>query len=402
MDSPFDHVCDGVVREGDYVRTLSVAEQQAYDHKQEVIRKRAAAYLRDSPGKKKSPTKAKLNTSAPAKMGGGGGILGGQSNGYTSSASVGERLGVDMSSVDSCWHSLTAGTWLGYKDSPICFGTVLSVNVPNNLVLMSVWREGDTAFTHVKKPLKMFELHTLKKLSGQEFSKECKRKVVNRLQQELRMRQDGMEVGAPFALTTFNNRVVNELLDTALGGEEEWESQRVSGILQSLGRITDEHGSTMSANDINQRSHIAHSPYNTRDVADSLSKSALASRGGSASHAGSGGGVPSKRGARIGGGSSRAHSALSERPGSRFSGNGSRTSTTKEAPRRPLRMKDIRRIPARGPAAYLNDPLPVIKPIADPFHSIRRSATEFANAGMQIKSQLDLPYTHSDEEDDDE
>lgn len=129
MDSPFDHVCDGVVREGDYVRTLSVSEQQAYDCKQEAMKKRASFYLHQSPSRGGNTTRQrpqdKLNTSAPAKMGSvpptttsGGG--------YTASTSVGERLGIDMNSVDSCWQSLTAGTWLGYKHSPICFGTVLS------------------------------------------------------------------------------------------------------------------------------------------------------------------------------------------------------------------------------------------------------------------------------------
>lgn len=406
LGSPFDHTCDSVVREGDYVRTLSAPEQVRYDNKQAVLKRRAEAYRREkrsssSQSTAGNTTHQQLNTSAPPKFAlGDNAPRHGTANhsasppvSFTDSPSVAERLGIDMTSVDACWGSITKGTWLGSKDVPVAYGTVLSVNVLNSLALVSVWREGDTTYTHVKKPLKMFPLHTLMKLSPQEFNAACKKKVVSRLQQELRMRQDGVEVGAPFALTTFNNRVVGDLLDSALVEEEDekWETKRVSGVLEALGRVTEGNSTTSTTG---SNAHVSNSVYNTRDTADALTQVALLTNGGTSGNPANTSSY-SQLSTRRGRGGPRAGSQQ-HRPGS---------SSIKvsilddDAPPRPLRMRDIRKPPPRGPGALLREPLPVVRPILDPFRHIRRSAPEFANAGMKIKTQLDLPYSGSDDSD---
>lgn len=119
----------------------------------------------------------------------------------------------DLSSVESWWESVTQGTWLEEKEEAPRVGVIQAVDRGSKTATVIVWMRGNEQLVELpRKPIETFRLDRLEKLSVTQFNEICRKKFMHATAHHLKLRGEGYDESAPFALIAYNNRVISELI----------------------------------------------------------------------------------------------------------------------------------------------------------------------------------------------
>jgi hypothetical protein len=211
MASVFSHRDDEVIRVGDYVRTISSVGSTALDitssHRP---RESTSRGLPRPPSR--SLDKSNINTSIAPNV---------TQLHHPSSASpshvdrsaVCDMFKADTSSMDAWWRTMTRGTWLQQSTEAIRVGVVRSVDYRSGHVHVTVWMLGDRCLVEVpKKPVEAYPASRLEKLNVHTFNDICRKRFMHEMGHHLKLRGEGYDESAPFALIAHNNRVISDLI----------------------------------------------------------------------------------------------------------------------------------------------------------------------------------------------
>ncbi|CUI14736.1 Hypothetical protein, putative [Bodo saltans] len=222
MASVFSHRDDSVIRPGDYVRT-GVNDSSANPTgttQQRGVNASTLSRLSTHPsGRNSAPPTSATGTRPQRRSKVGDSSLPGGSSSASAGTNISDRSAVcdmfkaDTSSLDAWWTTMTRGTWLQQSTEAIRIGVVRSVNMEQRTIEITVWMLGDRCLVDLpKKPVETYPVGRLEKLSVFEFNDICRKRYMHEMAHHLKLRGEGYDESAPFALIAHNNRVISDLI----------------------------------------------------------------------------------------------------------------------------------------------------------------------------------------------
>lgn len=221
MASVFSHRDDDVIRPGDFVRTTltdSTPMPAVGAHSSNLSR----SSIHNTSGRNSAPPgsasvrqqrRSKTGDASPGLGGGGGHHHHQATTNISERSAVCDMFKADTSSLDAWWTTMTRGTWLQQSTEAARVGVVRAVNLSQRTVEVTVWMLGDRCLVDLpKKPVETYPVGRLEKLSTFEFNETCRKRYMHEMAHHLKLRGEGYDESAPFALIAHNNRVISDLI----------------------------------------------------------------------------------------------------------------------------------------------------------------------------------------------
>jgi endonuclease YncB( thermonuclease family) len=216
MASVFSHRDDAIIRPGDYVRTTTTDGSTTATPGPRGGANLSRASIYSSSGRNSAPPLSMPSSGARQQRRSKAGDPVPPSNvaihGSDRSA-VCDMFKADTSSLDAWWTTMTRGTWLQQSTEATRVGVVRSVNMSQKTMDVTIWMLGDRCLVDLpKKPVETYPVGRLEKLSVFEFNDICRKKYMHEMAHHLKLRGEGYDESAPFALIAHNNRVISDLI----------------------------------------------------------------------------------------------------------------------------------------------------------------------------------------------
>jgi hypothetical protein len=215
MASVFSHRDDAIIRPGDYVRTTSTDGSTTTTAGPRGGANLSRASIHSSTGRSSAPPLSMPGGARQQRRSKAGDPVPPINVATHSSdrSAVCDMFKADTSSLDAWWTTMTRGTWLQQSTEATRVGVVRSVNMSQKTLDVTIWMLGDRCLVDLpKKPVETYPVGRLEKLSVFEFNDICRKKYMHEMAHHLKLRGEGYDESAPFALIAHNNRVISDLI----------------------------------------------------------------------------------------------------------------------------------------------------------------------------------------------